>query len=63
MKIHTLQRLMEVEQWFLYQSYHVTDMIVAVAEPLFQGFEANVEVHPAMNLEDLRSAISKLQQQ
>lgn len=40
-----------------------TDMIPAIAEPLFQGFEANVEVHPAMNLDDLKSAISKVQQQ
>ena len=40
-----------------------TDMIPAIAEPLFQGFEANVEVHPAMNLDEVKSAISKLQQQ
>jgi hypothetical protein len=40
-----------------------TDMIPAIAEPLFQGFEANVEIHPAMNLDDLKSAISKVQQQ
>jgi|SRR5215467_6691317 hypothetical protein len=38
-----------------------TDMIPEIAEPLFQGFEANVEIHPAMNLEDLKSAISKFQ--
>jgi hypothetical protein len=25
------------------------DMIPAIAEPLFQGFDANVEIHPAMN--------------
>ena len=37
------------------------DMIPAIAEPLFQGFDANVEVHPAMNLQDLKSAISKFQ--
>jgi hypothetical protein len=36
-------------------------MIPAIAEPLFQGFDANVEVHPAMNLQDLKSAISKFQ--
>lgn len=34
-----------------------TDMIPAVAEPLFQNFEANVEIHPAMNLDDLKKAI------
>ena len=39
-----------------------TDMIPAIAEPLFQGFEANVEIHPAMNLDDLKKAIARLQQ-
>jgi hypothetical protein len=38
-----------------------TDMIPAIAEPLFQGYEANVEIHPAMNFDDLKSAISKIQ--
>jgi hypothetical protein len=37
-----------------------TDMIPAVAEPLFQSFEANVEIHPAMNLDDLKKAISSI---
>lgn len=37
-----------------------TDMIPAVAEPLFQNFEANVEIHPAMNLDDLKKAISSI---
>ncbi len=37
-----------------------SDMIPAIAEPLFQGFEANVETHPAMNLDDLKTAISRL---
>ena len=37
------------------------DMIPAVAEPLFQGFDANVEIHPAMNLNDLKKAISSMQ--
>ena len=27
-----------------------SDMIPAIAGPLFQGFEANVEIHPTMNL-------------
>ena len=36
-------------------------MIPAVAEPLFQGFDANVEIHPAMNLNDLKKAISSMQ--
>jgi len=37
------------------------DMIPAIAEPLFQGFDANVEIHPAMNLDDLKKAISSRQ--
>jgi hypothetical protein len=36
-------------------------MIHTIAEPLFQGFDANVEIHPAMNLDDLKKAISKIQ--
>jgi|SRR5215475_9522993 len=38
------------------------DLIPSVAEPLFQRFEANVELHPAMNLDDLKNAISRLRQ-
>lgn len=38
------------------------DMIPATLEPLFQGFEATVEVHPAMNFDDVKNAISKMQQ-
>lgn len=37
------------------------EMIPAIAEPLFQGYEANVEIHPAMNLDDLKKAISSAQ--
>jgi hypothetical protein len=37
------------------------DMIPTIAEPLFQGYEANVEIHPAMNLNDLKKAISNMQ--
>jgi hypothetical protein len=37
------------------------DMIPAIAEPLFQGFDANVEIHPAMNLDDLKKAVSRMQ--
>jgi hypothetical protein len=37
------------------------DMIPAIAEPLFQGYEASVEIHPAMNLDDLKKAISQMQ--
>lgn len=38
-----------------------TDMIPAIAEPLFQGYDADVEIHPAMNFDDLKNAISKMQ--
>jgi hypothetical protein len=37
------------------------DMIPNIAEPLFQAFDANVEIHPAMNLDDLKKAISRIQ--
>lgn len=36
------------------------DMIPTIVEPLFQGFDADVEIHPAMNLNDLKKAISNL---
>jgi hypothetical protein len=36
------------------------EMIPAIVEPLFQGFDANVEIHPAMNLDDLKKAISNM---
>jgi hypothetical protein len=39
-----------------------TDMILAVVEPLFQGYEASVEVHLAMNFDDIKNAFSKMQQ-
>jgi hypothetical protein len=35
------------------------DMIPAMAEPLFQEYDANVEIHPAMNFDDLKKAFSK----
>ena len=38
-------------------------MIQAIVEPLFQEFDANVEIHPAMNLDDLKKAISSIQRQ
>lgn len=39
------------------------DTIPAIAEPLFRGYDANVEIHPAMNLDDLKKAISRMTQQ
>jgi hypothetical protein len=38
-----------------------TDMIPAITEPLFQEYEADVEIHPAMNLNDLKKAVSSMQ--
>lgn len=35
------------------------DMIPDIAEPLFQGFNAKVEFHPVMLLEDLKKALKK----
>ncbi|MFZ1876107.1 MAG: hypothetical protein WAU25_03640 [Nitrososphaeraceae archaeon] len=40
-----------------------SDMIPEIAEPIFQEHEANVEIHPAMNLDDLKKAISRMKQQ
>ncbi|HXT85157.1 MAG TPA: hypothetical protein VN704_12650 [Verrucomicrobiae bacterium] len=37
-----------------------TDMLPVIGEPLFQGFEANVEIRPAMNFDDLKNAISNM---
>jgi hypothetical protein len=36
------------------------DMIAAIAEPLFQEYDANVEIHPTMNLHDLKKVFSKV---
>jgi hypothetical protein len=36
-------------------------MLLGAAEPLFQNFEANVGVHPAMNLDDLKKGILNMQ--
>lgn len=38
------------------------DQIPAVAEPLFVGFGAKVELHPAMNFDDLKKAISEIKE-
>jgi hypothetical protein len=37
------------------------DMIPSIAEPLFQEYDADVEIHPAMNLNDLKKAISRME--
>lgn len=39
------------------------DMIAAIAEPLFQGSDANVEIHPVMSLDDLKKGIQRLNAQ
>ena len=36
------------------------DMIPNIAEPLFQGMNANVEFHPVMSLDDLKKAVQHL---
>ncbi len=36
-----------------------TDQLAKAVEPLFQGFNAKVEVHPAMNFEELKKAYQK----
>ncbi len=35
------------------------DKIPSIAEPMFQGYNAKVEFHPVMLLEDLKKGISK----
>jgi hypothetical protein len=37
-----------------------SDDLPYIAEPLFQGFNAKVEVHPVMTLADLKKAIKKI---
>jgi SpoU rRNA methylase family enzyme len=37
-----------------------TDMMPAIAEPLFQGFGAKVEFHPVMVFDDLKKAVQSL---
>jgi hypothetical protein len=34
------------------------DMIPSMAEPLFQAYDANVEISPAMNFDELKKAFS-----
>ncbi len=36
-----------------------TDQLAKAVEPLFQGFNARVEVHPAMNFEELKKVYQK----
>lgn len=38
------------------------DMIPAIVEPIFQAHDANIEIHPAMNLDDLKKAISRMKE-
>jgi hypothetical protein len=37
-----------------------TSQIPSIAEPLFSAFKAKLEFHPAMNVEDVRKALSEL---
>ena len=41
---------------FIFLELKDTSQIPAVAEPWFLAFNAHVELHPAMNLEDLKKA-------
>jgi hypothetical protein len=41
---------------FIFFDLKDTAQIPAVAEPWFLAFDAHVELHPAMNLEDLKKA-------
>jgi hypothetical protein len=38
-----------------------TSQIPVIAEPLFLAFNAKVEFHPAMNVEDLRKALPEVE--
>lgn len=41
---------------FVFMNLENASQIPAVAEPWFLAFNAQVEIHPAMNLEDLKNA-------
>ena len=41
---------------FIFFDLKDSSQIPAVAEPLFLAFDSHVELHPAMNLEDLKNA-------
>jgi hypothetical protein len=41
---------------FIFFNLETASQIPAVAEPWFLAFNAHVEIHPAMNLEDLKNA-------
>jgi hypothetical protein len=41
---------------FIFFDLKDTSQIPAIAEPWFLAFNAHIELHPAMNLEDLRKA-------
>jgi hypothetical protein len=44
---------------FFVVNMDTADMIPRILEPLFQDFNAKVEVHPIMNFDDLKKAFSK----
>jgi hypothetical protein len=45
-----------VRTGFIFFNLENASQIPAVAEPWFLAFNAQVEIHPAMNLEDLKNA-------
>ncbi len=46
---------------FIFFALKDASQIPAVAEPWFLAFDAHVELHPAMNLEDLKKATPGIQ--
>jgi hypothetical protein len=46
---------------FIFLDLKDTSQIPAVAEPWFLAFNAQVEFHPAMNLEDLKKATPEIE--
>jgi hypothetical protein len=46
---------------FIFFDLKETSQLPAVAEPWFLAFDAHVEVHPAMNLDDLKKATTGIE--
>jgi uncharacterized protein DUF3303 len=66
----TVDRLHPEAAYFLPEAGHRTCILVfdledpsqlpSIAEPFFREFEADVEIEPVMNLEDLQKGLSQL---
>jgi len=46
---------------FIFVNLEKESQIPAMAEPFFLAFNAKVEIHPAMNLEDLKNSASGME--